>query len=713
MLSNAHELPVYVRAYTEPVDAEPPDRPRRSKPDWPEHWLAFDTETTTDPTQALLFGSFRVGSWDEDGRPVTLGEGLFYSDDLQERSPEGLETLEQYLASHFANVSDHPSADPGFRLLSREKFIREVLWPFAWDLKALVVGFNLPFDLTRVAADARPARGTVYNGFSLPLVQYRDRESGSRRDHPHVGRFRIKTIDSKRALLGLTRPQHASEGKSFRGRLLDLRTLAFALTNVSHSLASACEEFDAEQEPQEADSHGEITPEYIDYNRRDVRATVALLAELREEYDRHPIPAPPDDLLSPASISKAYLDAMGIEPPRAKFDLPKCVHGWGMCAFYGGRAEVKVRRSEVPVVYLDFKSMYPTVNALMDMGDLLRADDLRLEEATDEVQEFLEDVTLEDYFDPDLWPDLRFLAKIRPRGDMLPVRSQYDPESQNRNIGVNPVKSEEAIIYAGPDLIASKLLTGRAPTVLEAYRLVPEDVQDGLESVELRGEVEIDPRTEDIFRRIIEHRKDPERAGSQPEEGQEDRLGDFLKVLANSGSYGIFAEMVRHVRPDDSPEKIEIYDRDDHWTDERSTPEEPGAFCFPAVAALIASAARLMLAMLERCVRDRGGQFVFCDTDSMAVVASEDGGLIPCPGGEHELPDGSEAIRALSWETVEVIIERFEQLKPYDSAKVPGELLEVEDENYRDADSSDERIQLHCFAVSTKRYALVRYDDSE
>lgn len=97
----------------------------------------------------------------------------------------------------------------------------------------------------------------------------------------------------------------------------------------------------------------------------------------------------------------------------------------------------------------------------------------------------------------------------------------------------------------------------------------------------------------------------------------------------------------------------------------------------------------------------------------MAVVATEDGGVVPCPGGEHELPDGREAIRALSWEEVAQSIERFEQLKPYDWAKVPGELLEVEDENFRDGDPTNERVQLHCFAISAKRYALIRRDDSD
>jgi len=58
-----------------------------------------------------------------------------------------------------------------------------------------------------------------------------------------------------------------------------------------------------------------------------------------------------------------------------------------------------------------------------------------------------------------------------------------------------------------------------------------------------------------------------------------------------------------------------------------------------------------MLALLERSVTDAGGSWVFCDTDSMAIVATDtDTGsdLIACPGGPHQLPKSSAAVKALS-----------------------------------------------------------------
>jgi len=141
---------------------------------------------------------------------------------------------------------------------------------------------------------------------------------------------------------------------------------------------------------------------------------------------------------------------------------------------------------------------------------------------------------------------------------------------------------------------------------------------------------------------------------------------------------------------------------------------------FPTIAAFIAGAARLMLALLERCVTDLGGTYAMCDTDSMAIVASESGGLISCPGGPEKLRR-KEAIRALAWSEVEAIRERFAALNPYDRNAIPGSILKLEDVNFLrcgigGADHDAEcvcthvRRQLVCDAISAKRYALFNHD---
>ena len=61
--------------------------------------------------------------------------------------------------------------------------------------------------------------------------------------------------------------------------------------------------------------------------------------------------------------------------------------------------------------------------------------------------------------------------------------------------------------------------------------------------------VEIDPAAGDFFRRVIELRREIRTDPALPS-NEQDRLSGFLKVLANSTSYGIAAEFVRKEVPD-------------------------------------------------------------------------------------------------------------------------------------------------------------------
>ena len=95
-------------------------------------------------------------------------------------------------------------------------------------------------------------------------------------------------------------------------------------------------------------------------------------------------------------------------------------------------------------------------------------------------------------------------------------------------------------------------------------------------------------------------------------------------MIANSGSYGIIAEIAppRSARPRRSPSTASA----EPFTQAVDDSRRPGRYCFPPLAACITAAARLMLALLERLRHRRGGSYAFCDTDSMAIVATEHGG---------------------------------------------------------------------------------------
>ena len=73
-------LPIAVRVYPDTRDAERDAKPRKSPPPRPSSMFVFDTETRTDTTQRLTFGSYRLI---ENGD--TIEEALFYADDLPAR----------------------------------------------------------------------------------------------------------------------------------------------------------------------------------------------------------------------------------------------------------------------------------------------------------------------------------------------------------------------------------------------------------------------------------------------------------------------------------------------------------------------------------------------------------------------------------------------------------------------------------------------------
>jgi len=162
----------------------------------------------------------------------------------------------------------------------------------------------------------------------------------------------------------------------------------------------------------------------------------------------------------------------------------------------------------------------------------------------------------------------------------------------------------------------------------------------------------------------------------------------FLKILANSTSYGVYIEMNREELEDEQDFNILGLKS---FSDNRKRVEKNGKFYNPLIAAMITGAARLILAMMEKTVLDLGGNFAFCDTDSMAIMDLKN--------------DRPENIG-------EQVVEKFKSLLPYD---FDGSLLVAEDYNWerinwneKDKDNTlrGKYYPLYCYMVSAKRYVL-------
>jgi hypothetical protein len=385
-------------------------------------------------------------------------------------------------------------------------------------------------------------------------------------------------------------------------------------------------------------------------------------------------------LYSPASIGKAYHEKLGLRSffeKNPNFD--KNILGHVMSTYYGGRSEVRIRKEPRRVTYIDFMSMYPTVYCLMGMDRFLKAAEIECvddQANTDRVQKYVEDFKIDRVNQKETWKKLHTICLVKPQDDILPVRSKYDGKTYN--IGINYLTSiDEPIWYTLPDILASKILTGKNPHILRAITFKPKGMQEGLNELEILPGIKCPP-DKDFIQMLIEQRDSYKKERDKYKKGSSeyrhyDILQLILKIIANATSYGIFIE----VNTSDSKEReVEAY-----WT-ERSMPivtkmENVGRAYNPIIAVFLTAGSRLILAAAESLAKQDGGYYVCCDTDSIFVS-----------------PDAASKIRAF-----------FRYLNPYNITVKDMFKVENDDEEKLVEDA-------WCYGISAKRYVLYDYDES-
>jgi hypothetical protein len=681
-MTDSHDI--FLRAHTVVPEKKQKkrERPAAKEAPWPDRILCFDCETLIDATQKLNFGAYRICKL-VGKRYLCEKEGLFHADDL---SAKKRKMLEAYKRDEYADIEVR-SLTPklNLTLCARSEFVEKVLYRAILDNTLIVGCFNLLFDLARIAEDWGIADD---GGWSLILSRWFNPETQAWETHPYRPRIVYEALNSKTALIHSTRARRSSkkskDGKVKLwppGRFLDVRTLLWALRNKSYSLKSAGREFNIKHQKIVHTPTGDVTIAEISYCRGDVKSTVEILNDVAKvEYDLHPIAKLPDQLFSTASVAKGYLEKMQIDHPRNKFVKRDRAFGIAMQGYMGGRAECRIRKCEVPVVPVDFMSQYPTVNEMLGDWPVVTAKTILLEDATDEVRRLLKRITLDRCFNRTLWSQFKFFALVRPNNDILPVRTVYNGVTQN--IGINYLTSKQPIWFAGPDIISAIILSnGKVPHIEKAYRLVPRGKQSGLGSTNLRSMVEVDADKRSFFKHVIE-----QRAANEGDKS----LHYFLKILANSGSYGLFVEL--NPNNNNQHADVKVFSGDETFKDTPPVIEKPGDWYCPPLASLITAGGRLLLAMLEASVTKAKGVYLFCDTDSLCIVSSENGGPLKIPGANGE--------RVLPWTEVDAIAKRFESLNPYD---LPGSILKVHKLN-RNEDGK--RRHLYGYSIAAKRYAI-------
>jgi hypothetical protein len=668
--------------------------------------LVFDCETTTGLGQRLRVGCYHLY------RHGRLHErGLFVDRDA-------LSEAELTLIATFAR-------EHGMELLSRPEFVERIFLVYAWRRRALTIGANLPFDIGQIAIDHGPAKdrtGFMRGGFSFT-------QSPSPR-RPHV---QVKRLGARATAIQFTVPKGRSpEARNnakggtvakHRGYFLDVLGLGAALFGQKLTLKALADKLGTEHRKLDTDEHGgTISREYLDYLERDVLVTWECSLALIERYERFGFKETPvNKIFSEASIGKALLRQTGATPwKKLQPEYPAWLMAALLETYYGGRTECRIRRLPVPGVYLDYLSEYPTVFVLQNLDRYLFAQGFDWhDEDPAELRRWMNGLDPQAVLDPSLWPRLDALCLVQPDGDLFPTRSRYRIGSRAYNLALAYRYRGPAQWWALADVIATKLETGRTPSILRAIRFTPRARQTGLTAVDLNGDsrYRIDPNTDDLIKRLVELRQQLKGdATTSTTEGDFDNtalldgLAVGVKVEANAIAYGTPIEMnvTEHPRPKD----LTL-----HFPDGETQPcrnrrvEEPGTWFNPLLATLVAGGGRLLLATAISLLHQHGGEYAFCDTDSLFVVATKTGGLIPCPGGTHRTPDGQEAVLALSHDQVrEQLIEPFRSLNPYDGDLGARSILELEDENL-DPDTH-EQIEISALSLAAKRYALFTLDEN-
>ncbi len=602
--------------------------------------LVFDTETNIDQYQNFKIGYFQIY---QDG--VIQHEGLFHDPTiLNERENKILET---YSRKH--NIS----------LYSLAEFIDTVFYPEVFELKTLCNGYNLAFDISRIAKRTGDSRGRNRGGFTLTLS-----------DDPFKPPVIIRKLGDSNSFKFTTTKQNKGESY-FSGYFLDTQRLAEVLLQSNHiSLEKAGEKLNTPVQKMKGVEHGKVTEKYIDYLIKDVETTQAVYEKLVKELDVYQIHIPITKIFSVASIGKHALSQIGVKPFQEKNpDFPDSVIGNMMTSYFGGRTECKIRKEPTKVTVLDFTSMYPTVTMEMNLWKYIIAESLEIQDITEETRRFLSKLKLSDLQKQETWKKLVVMVKIQPDNDILPVRMDYKGNNTGFNVGINYLSSNSEMWYSLPDVIGSYLLAGKAPKIKEAVKFIPKGVQKGLRKSRILG-VDIDPSKDNIVQVLVEERqKIKERSKktdkNDPEFQHLSSRAQAIKILVNALSYGIFIEL----NPEDRKSEFQVYGLENFVTKENRF-EKSGKYFHPLLAVMITSGARLFLTMAEAKLKELGAIHAYMDTDSVFVP-----------------PDKAQELAKF-----------FQPLNPY-NMDIP--LLKPEKKD------------LWFYGIASKRYALYYYENGK
>ena len=342
---------------------------------------------------------------------------------------------------------------------------------------------------------------------------------------------------------------------------------------------------------------------------------------------------------SPSAIAALVPTRFGVRPALLKFRLPDEEQARWAETFAGGWCSDVAGLRGVPftAALADVTSAFPLTAHLVGWWALYTASTIRHEVVTDALRRACERAVADPAtaLDPKLWRRLGVtLVEVVPDGEPFPIEVEDDTRPDGRSEVVPVFSPARSMFYAWPDVLGAATMGRRVPRIVRAIRLVPGPPEPGLrERVPVVPGLVLDV-DEDPVLGLVRRRRDAKVAGDT-------RLAKVLHASVNtlvSGDLSRFDErLVKRGRVS-------------------KLGEVPGPRTFLPIACTVQAGARLLLAVVDRMVVDRGGIVAYRDTDSSFIPASPNGGTLT-------LADGS-TVRELSFAEVAAITDAFAPLSP-------------------------------------------------
>jgi hypothetical protein len=372
----ADRLDLYFRGHTIPEAGKTADW-RAENAKVPEHALIFHCATTNDERQDPLVGAYICAKL-KDGNYVAEEIGLFHRD----AHPEELRALKRFVR------------DSVYELGTLDEFRRRIFLKYL-KAGALVVAYDAPFQISRIAVKSNKSLKRR-RAFSFYFRLFNDKKTGTIRPSGFEPGISVESLDAAKAIYRPIKYMSQARDSVLEGEqgfsnihILDLKTLTAVLTGETCTLQTACEIFGVSAS-RTRKSRPRVTKPSIERLLRDVTSELELLNRLKQEIARHPVHLVPERCYSSATLAKTYSSAMGIKSPQEKVKIADRINGIAMQAFFAGRAECLIRRTPVPVTYVDFHAQFPALSYLLNCREILCAEHLDFADFTSGARELVE-----------------------------------------------------------------------------------------------------------------------------------------------------------------------------------------------------------------------------------------------------------------------------------------------------------------------------------